>query len=209
VKKVRAQIDKYCPVEIGADGQIKEFREEVHYADIGQRHHRHISQLVGLMPGTIINSSTPEYLAAARKTLDLRGDQSTGWALAHRICSRARAGDGNRAHKLIGNLISTRTYKNLWDAHPPFQIDGNFGATAGIAEMLIQSHAGFIDLLPALPSAWKKKGSFRGLCARGAFEVDCDWVDGKPVKVVVKSRKNLKADVRFRGKKVDYQSISL
>jgi hypothetical protein len=209
VKKVRAQIDKYCPVEIGADGQIKEFREEVHYADIGQRHHRHISQLVGLMPGTIINSSTPGYLAAARKTLDLRGDQSTGWALAHRICSRARAGDGNRAHKLIGNLISTRTYNNLWDAHPPFQIDGNFGATAGISEMLIQSHAGFIDLLPALPSAWKKKGSFRGLCARGAFEVDCDWVDGKPVKVVVKSRKNLKADVRFCGKKVDYQSISL
>ena len=209
VKKVRAQIDKYCPVEIGADGQIKEFREEVHYADIGQRHHRHISQLVGLMPGTIINSSTPEYLAAARKTLDLRGDQSTGWALAHRICARARAGDGNRAHKLIGNLISTRTYNNLWDAHPPFQIDGNFGATAGIAEMLIQSHAGFIDLLPALPAAWKKKGSFRGLCARGAFEVDCDWADGKPVRVVVRSRKNLKADVRFNGEKVSYEARSL
>ena len=209
VKKVRAQIDKYCPVEIGADGQIKEFREEVHYADIGQRHHRHISQLVGLMPGTIINSSTPEYLAAARKTLDLRGDQSTGWALAHRICARARAGDGNRAHKLIGNLISTRTYNNLWDAHPPFQIDGNFGATAGIAEMLIQSHAGFIDLLPALPSAWKKKGSFRGLCARGAFEVDCDWADGKPVRVVVRSLKNLKADVRFNGEKVSYEARSL
>ena len=209
VKKVRAQIDKYCPVEIGADGQIKEFREEVHYADIGQRHHRHISQLVGLMPGTIINSSTPEYLAAARKTLDLRGDQSTGWALAHRICARARAGDGNRAHKLIGNLISTRTYNNLWDAHPPFQIDGNFGATAGIAEMLIQSHAGFIDLLPALPAAWKKKGSFRGLCARGAFEVDCDWADGKPVRVVVRSLKNLKADVRFNGEKVSYEARSL
>lgn len=209
VKKVRAQIDKYCPVEIGADGQIKEFREEVHYADIGQRHHRHISQLVGLMPGTLINCSTPEYLAAARKTLDLRGDQSTGWALAHRICARARAGDGNRAHKLIGNLISTRTYNNLWDAHPPFQIDGNFGATAGIAEMLIQSHAGFIDLLPALPAAWKKKGSFRGLCARGAFEVDCDWADGKPVRVVVRSRKNLKADVRFNGEKVSYEARSL
>ena len=209
VKKVRAQIDKYCPVEIGADGQIKEFREEVHYADIGQRHHRHISQLVGLMPGTIINRSTPEYLAAARKTLDLRGDQSTGWALAHRICARARAGDGNRAHKLIGNLISTRTYNNLWDAHPPFQIDGNFGATAGIAEMLIQSHAGFIDLLPALPAAWKKKGSFRGLCARGAFEVDCDWADGKPVRVVVRSLKNLKADVRFNGEKVSYEARSL
>ena len=209
VKKVRAQIDKYCPVEIGADGQIKEFREEVHYADIGQRHHRHISQLVGLMPGTIINRSTPEYLAAARKTLDLRGDQSTGWALAHRICARARAGDGNRAHKLIGNLISTRTYNNLWDAHPPFQIDGNFGATAGIAEMLIQSHAGFIDLLPALPAAWKKKGSFRGLCARGAFEIDCDWADGKPVRVVVRSLKNLKADVRFNGEKVSYEARSL
>lgn len=202
VKIVRQQIDKYDPVQIGSDGQIKEFREEKNYADIGQRHHRHISQLVGLMPGTIITPSTPEWLAAARRTLDLRGDKSTGWALAHRICARARAGDGDRAYKLIGNLLSERTFNNLWDAHPPFQIDGNFGATAGIAEMLIQSHAGYIDLLPALPEAWKKKGSFRGLCARGAFEVDCEWVDGVPTHVAVRSLKGGVADVRFKGKSV-------
>lgn len=204
VKKVRTQIDKYDPVQIGADGQVKEFREENKYAEIGQRHHRHISQLVGLMPGTIITPATPEWLAAARRTLDLRGDQSTGWALAHRICARARAGDGNRAHKLIGNLISTRTYDNLWDSHPPFQIDGNFGATAGITEMLLQSHSGYIDLLPALPDAWRKKGSFHGLCARGAFEVDCSWEDGVPKRVVVRSLKGRMPDVRFRGKAVPF-----
>jgi alpha-L-fucosidase 2 len=205
VKKVRTQIDKYDPVQIGADGQVKEFREENRYAEIGQRHHRHISQLVGLMPGTIITPSTPEWLAAARRTLDLRGDQSTGWALAHRICARARAGDGNRAYKLIGNLISTRTYDNLWDSHPPFQIDGNFGATAGMTEMLLQSHGGFIDLLPALPDAWSKKGAFRGLCARGAFEVDCTWEDGVPKRVAVRSLKGRTPVVRFRGEPVPFE----
>ena len=205
VKKVRTQIDKYAPVQIGADGQVKEFREENRYAEIGQRHHRHISQLVGLMPGTIITPSTPEWLAAARRTLDLRGDQSTGWALAHRICARARAGDGNRAYKLIGNLISTRTYDNLWDSHPPFQIDGNFGATAGITEMLLQSHGGFIDLLPALPDAWSKKGAFCGLCARGAFEVDCAWEDGVPKRVAVRSLKGRTPVVRFRGEAVPFE----
>lgn len=205
VKKVRTQIDRYDPVQIGADGQVKEFREENRYAEIGQRHHRHISQLVGLMPGTIITPTTPEWLAAARRTLDLRGDQSTGWALAHRICARARAGDGNRAYKLIGNLISTRTYDNLWDSHPPFQIDGNFGATAGITEMLLQSHGGFIDLLPALPDAWSKKGAFRGLCARGAFEVDCAWEDGVPKRVAVRSLKGRTPVVRFRGEAVPFE----
>jgi alpha-L-fucosidase 2 len=205
VKTVRSQIDRYDPVQIGADGQIKEFREENRYAEIGQRHHRHISQLVGLMPGTIITPETPEWMAAARRTLDLRGDHSTGWALAHRICARARVGDGNRAYRLIGNLISSRTYDNLWDSHPPFQIDGNFGATAGVTEMLLQSHGGFIDLLPALPDAWRRKGSFRGLCARGAFEVDCSWEDGFPKRVAVRSLRGLKPDVRFRGEPVPFE----
>jgi alpha-L-fucosidase 2 len=117
--------------------------------------------------------------------------------------------DGDRAYKLIGNLISTRTFDNLWDSHPPFQIDGNFGATAGITEMLLQSHAGFIDLLTALPEAWKKKGSFRGLCARGAFEVDCEWEDGSPKRVAVRSLKGLAPEVRFRGKSVPFQRGSL
>jgi len=203
VKLVKGQIGKYDPVQIGASGQIKEFREESKYGEIGEWHHRHISQLVGLMPGTLITRETPEWLAAAKKTLDFRGDESTGWALAHRLNARARTGEGDRAYRLLGNLLGKRTFPNLWDAHPPFQIDGNFGATAGITEMLIQSHAGFIDLLPALPAVWAKEGSFRGLCARGAWEVDCRWKDGRPVEVAVRGQKGRpQPDVRFRGESV-------
>jgi len=205
VRLVRSQIDKYDPVQIGGSGQIKEFREEDKYGEIGQLHHRHISQLCGLMPGTLITQKTPEWLAAAKKTLDFRGDRSTGWALAHRLNARARTGEGDRAYVLLNNLLSERTYANLWDAHPPFQIDGNFGATAGITEMLIQSHADGIDLLPALPAAWAKKGSFRGLCARGGYEVDCEWRDGKPVRVAVRSKAGrAKPEVRFRGASVPF-----
>ena len=204
VRLVRSQIAQYDPVQVGASGQIKEFREESAYGEIGQLHHRHISQLVGLMPGTLITRKTPEWLTAARKTLDFRGDESTGWALAHRLNARARTGEGDRAYALLGNLLSKRTFPNLWDAHPPFQIDGNFGATAGITEMLIQSHAGGIDLLPALPKAWAKKGSFRGFCARGAYEVDCAWADGRPTKVVVRAIKGGRPCVRHAGTPIAY-----
>ena len=200
VRLAQEQIDRYDPVQVGASGQVKEFREESAYGEIGQIHHRHISQLVGLMPGTLITRRTPEWLEAARKTLDFRGDESTGWALAHRLNARARTGEGDRAHKLLVNLLSKRTFSNLWDAHPPFQIDGNFGATAGITEMLIQSHVDGIDLLPALPTAWAKKGAFRGLCARGAYEVDCEWRDGLPVRVAVRSLKGRpRPEIRFNG----------
>jgi alpha-L-fucosidase 2 len=200
VARVKAQIEKYDPIQIGESGQIKEYREEKKYGEIGEYRHRHISQLVCLMPGTQVTRETPELLAAARYTLNERGDESTGWALAHRICAWARALDGDRAHRLLTNLLATRTYANLWDMHPPFQIDGNFGATAGIAEMLLQSHAGYIDLLPALPKAWAKRGSFKGLCARGGYVVDCEWCDGKPVKVKITSKYGSKADIRFNGK---------
>mgnify|MGYP002521616936 CR=1 FL=1 len=187
VRTAQAQRTKYDPVILGASGQIKEFREETHYSDIGERHHRHISQLCGLMPGTQITAATPTWLAAARRTLDLRGDRSTGWALAHRLCARARCGDGERAFALLGNLLADRTNANLWDMHPPFQIDGNLGATAGIAEMLLQSHETTADgkvvirLLPALPTAWAKAGSVRGLCARGGYTVSFAWQDGRVV----------------------------
>ena len=204
VATARADIGKYDPVQIGESGQIKEFREEKKYGDIGQYHHRHISQLVGLYPGTLITHDRPELIAAAKVSLTERGDESTGWALAHRLNCWARTGDGNHCHLLIRNLLGKRTNANLWDMHPPFQIDGNFGATAGIAEMLLQSHAGRIDILPALPDAWKSCGSFTGLVARGGYEIDCEWKGGRPVRVSVRSRDGSRPDVRFAGERVQY-----
>ena len=204
VRRVKEQIDRYDPVQIGESGQIKEYREERKYGEIGEYRHRHISHLVGLYPGTLINATCPEWMAAAAKTLDFRGDKSTGWALAHRMNCRARLGDGNHARKLLGVMLAERTYSNLWDTHPPYQIDGNFGATSAVAEMLIQSHAGYVDILPALPAAWAKEGSFKGLCARGRLVVDCEWKDGKPVAVTVRAPEGVKPDVRFAGKPVAY-----
>lgn len=184
----KEQIDHYDPVIIGWSGQVKEYREEKFYGEIGEYNHRHISQLMALYPGTVINSNTPAWLDCAKLTLTERGDESTGWALAHRLNAWARTGDGNHAYKLIKELIANRTNPNLWDEHPPFQIDGNFGATSGIAEMLLQSHEGYISVLPSLPDYWDK-GSFSGLTARGAFEVSARWENKTAIEVKIKSKK--------------------
>lgn len=173
----RENLNALDPVRVGYSGQIKEYDEERFYGEIGEAKHRHLSQLVALMPGEQITSDTPATLDAAKITLDYRGDESTGWALAHRLCSRARTGEGDHAYILLQNLLKTRTHPNLWDAHPPFQIDGNFGATAGMTEMLLQSHGGYISLLPSIPKEWKNL-KFKGLKARGNFEISLDYKDG-------------------------------
>lgn len=205
VRLVKTQVDRYDPVAVGEDGQLKEYREEAHYGDFGQWRHRHISQLVGLYPGTLVTKDRPEWMEAARYSLTQRGDDSTGWALAHRLNCWARLGDGEHCHKLIRILLGQKTFKNMWDAHPPFQIDGNFGATSGMAEMLLQSHAGYIDLLPALPAAWASKGRFRGLRARGGVEVDCEWINGQPTHVSISAFGREVPDVRFRGCRIPYE----
>lgn len=197
LKVVREQIDKYDPILIGLSGQIKEFREEDYYGSVGDdKQHRHISHLVGLYPGNLINSSTPAWLDGARVVLDNRGDKSTGWAVAHRICLWARAKMGNRAHDLLNVILGINTATNLWDLHPPFQIDGNFGATAGICEMLIQSHAGYIEPLTALPDNWKR-GSYTGLFARGGFEVSAEWEDGCLTSLTIKSKKGERCRISY------------
>jgi hypothetical protein len=126
-------------------------------------------------------------MRAASKSLDLRGTKTTGWALAHRMNSRARLGEGDKAHDVYQRFLRERTLPNLWTVHPPFQIDANLGAMAGVAEMLLQSHEGVIKILPALPMAWKT-GSFQGLVARGNFVVSCEWSEGKSTTISIHSK---------------------
>ena len=187
LETIREQVVRLDPVLVGASGQIKEYREETNYSDIGSPTHRHISHLCPLYPGTMINSQKSEWMQAASKTLDLRGNKTTGWALAHRMNCRARLGEGDKAREAYEQFIRTRTATNLWALHPPFQIDGNLGTMAGVAEMLLQSHDGAINILPALPKAWST-GHFDGLVARGNFVISAKWKDGKATELSILSR---------------------
>ena len=199
--EVKEKFDLLNPLQITQSGRIREWyeEEEQHFQNEKvEAQHRHASHLVGLHPGNLFSYKGQDYLDAARASLNDRGDGGTGWSKANKINLWARLGDGNRAHKLLAEQLKSSTLPNLWCSHPPFQIDGNFGATSGMAEMLLQSHTAYLVPLAALPDAWSR-GSVSGLVARGHFEVSMSWADKKLLQLTILSRSGGDLRVSYPG----------
>ena len=207
-KKKRKQwngvLSKLVPYKIGRYGQLMEWSTDI---DDPKDEHRHVNHLFGLHPGhTVSPVTTPELATAAKVVLLHRGDGATGWSMGWKLNQWARLQDGNHAYTLFGNLLKNGTMDNLWDTHPPFQIDGNFGGTAGVTEMLLQSHMGFIQLLPALPNAWKD-GSVSGICAKGNFEVDMIWENNQLKEATVRSGAGGNCVIKYGDKMLSFKTI--
>jgi alpha-L-fucosidase 2 len=208
-KRLSDKYRKIAPNQIGKHGQLQEWLQDI---DDPNNRHRHVSHLWGQYPGYEINwDDTPKLMEAAKQSLLFRGDAATGWSLGWKINFWARFKDGEHAFKMIQMLISpvkggAGSYPNLFDAHPPFQIDGNFGGAAGIGEMLIQSHTRYIDILPALPSAFAN-GEVKGIRARGGFELEIKWTNGKLQQVKLLSTAGKPAILRYEGKQIEISTI--
>ncbi|WP_409187200.1 glycosyl hydrolase family 95 catalytic domain-containing protein [Antarcticibacterium sp. 1MA-6-2] len=213
-EKLISAKSKLLPLKIGKWGQLQEWKEDV---DDPTNKHRHVSHLYALYPGTQVNTvRTPDLVNAARVSLNARGDDGTGWSIGWKINFWARLLDGDRSYKLLNRAMQlTQTgdvnmmngggvYNNLFSTHPPFQLDGNMGATAGMAEMLLQSHSGEIHILPALPKAWST-GKIGGLKARSGIEVDMAWSHGKLDKLTLKSDHNQTVKIRLHKKVVRFE----
>jgi alpha-L-fucosidase 2 len=213
-QEAKAIRDKIFPPTIGRWGQLQEWKEDV---DDPENTHRHISHLFALHPGKQISAeNTPDLAEAARVSLNARGDEGTGWSLAWKVNFWARLKDGERAYRLFQHLLRPKgiegieeasgggTYPNLLNTHPPFQLDGNMGGCAGLAEMLLQSHTGVIELLPALPADWKN-GSAKGLKARGGFEVNMEWHENVLVEAEIAGREGAEGTYKYAGQTKEFE----